>query len=59
MKLNAFESHTISNINRDIQVGIAIGTMTEDSGIHSRQWQDIFLFSTAFRPVLGPTQLPI
>jgi hypothetical protein len=28
-------------------------------GIHSQQGQMIFLFSTASRPVLGPTQSPI
>jgi hypothetical protein len=32
--------------------------MTKESEFDSRQGQDIFLFSTAFRPVLGPTQPP-
>jgi hypothetical protein len=28
-------------------------------GFHSQQGQEIFLFSTLFRPALGPTQPPI
>jgi hypothetical protein len=37
----------------------ATGWTTEESGSDSRQEHEIILFSTAFRPALGPTQAPI
>jgi hypothetical protein len=39
--------------------GIALGYGLDDRGFESRQRMGIFLFTTAFKPVLGPTQLPI
>jgi hypothetical protein len=36
-----------------------IGLQAERSGFDSRQGEEIFLFSTASRPALGPTQPPI
>jgi hypothetical protein len=36
--------------------GIALGYGLDDWGFESRQWLGIFLFTTASRPALGPTQ---
>jgi hypothetical protein len=38
---------------------MAKGWTTEESGFDSRQWQEIFLYATASRRALGPTQPPI
>jgi hypothetical protein len=34
----------------------ATGWTTDESGFDSRHGREIFLYSTAFRPALGPTQ---
>jgi hypothetical protein len=39
--------------------GIALGYGMDERGFESRQGLGIFLFTTATRPVLGPTQPPI
>jgi hypothetical protein len=39
--------------------GIALGYGLDDRGFQSRQGMGISLFTTASRPVLGPTQPPI
>jgi hypothetical protein len=38
---------------------MALGYGLDDWAFESREGLAIFLFTTAFRPVLGPTQLPI
>jgi hypothetical protein len=38
---------------------IALGNGLDDHGFESRQRLEIFLFTTASRPALGPTQPPI
>jgi hypothetical protein len=37
---------------------IALGYGLGDRGFETRQWLEIFLFTTASRPALGPTQPP-
>jgi hypothetical protein len=39
--------------------GTALGYGLDDRGFESRQGLGIFLFTTASRPALGPTQTPI
>jgi hypothetical protein len=39
-------------------IGIAMGYGLDEQGLESRQGLGIFLFITASRPALGPTQLP-
>jgi hypothetical protein len=46
-------------MSRDSSVGIATGYGMDDGGFESRQGLGIFLFATASRPALGPTQPPI
>jgi hypothetical protein len=46
-----FKSNDISTI--------ALGYGLDDQGFESRKGLGIFLFTTAFRPALGPTQPPI
>jgi hypothetical protein len=45
--------------SRDRSVGIALGYGLDDRRFHSRQGLGIFLFTTASRTALGPTQPPI
>jgi hypothetical protein len=40
---------------RDSSVSIAMGIRTRRPGFDSRQTQELFLYSTAFRTALGPT----
>jgi hypothetical protein len=53
--------HTTSEINKKLlqfsrySHGLLVGW----SGFYSRQGQEIFLYSTASRPALGPTQPPV
>jgi hypothetical protein len=47
------------NRSRDASVGIAVGYGLDDDGFESRQGLGIFLFTTASRPALRPTQPPI
>jgi hypothetical protein len=54
---NNLPNHPIKS--RDASVGIALGYGLDDRGFESRQGLGIFLFATASRPALGPTQLPI
>jgi hypothetical protein len=51
----------LSHQNRDSSVGIALGYGLDDRGSMVRfpARLEIFLFTTAFRTALGPTQLPI
>jgi hypothetical protein len=44
--------------SRDSSVRTATGWTAEEPGFDSWQDKDIFLFSIAFRPTPGPTQLP-
>jgi hypothetical protein len=39
--------------------GVALGYELDDRGVDSRQRLGIFLFTTASRPALGPTQPPL
>jgi hypothetical protein len=39
--------------------GVALSYGLDDRGFESRQELQIFLFTTAFRPALGPTQPPV
>jgi hypothetical protein len=45
--------------SRDSSVGTALGYGLDDQGFKSRQGLGIFLFTTASRTALGPTQPPI
>jgi hypothetical protein len=45
--------------SRDSSFGITTGYGLDGQGFDSRQKQEIFLYSAASRPVLGPTQPPI
>jgi hypothetical protein len=45
--------------SRDSSVGITLSYGLDDRGFESRQGLGIFLFTTASRPALGPTQPPI
>jgi hypothetical protein len=53
------EWNLISCRNCDSSVGIAIDRTAEELGFVSRQGQEIFLLSAAFRPTLGPIYIPI
>jgi hypothetical protein len=46
-------------VSRESSVGIVAGCTTEELRVESWQGQEIVLLSTAFRPALRPTQLPV
>jgi hypothetical protein len=48
-----------SYAKRDSSLGIATGYGLDGQGFDSRECQEIFLYSTASRPVVGPNQPPI
>jgi hypothetical protein len=50
---------TCDSRSRGGSVGIALGYGLDDRGFESQQGMGIFLFTTASRPALGPTQPPI
>jgi hypothetical protein len=54
-----FITSTLYLWSRGTSVGIATRLWAEILGFDSRQGQNIFLFSTATRPALEPTQPPI
>jgi hypothetical protein len=46
-------------MSRDSSVGIALGCGLDDRRFESQQWVGIYVFTTASRSTLGPTQPPI
>jgi hypothetical protein len=51
--------HRINTLGLVTQLsGIALGYGVDDQGFGSQQGQGIFIFSTVYRPALGPTQHP-
>jgi hypothetical protein len=54
----AFKWYMFQLCSRDSLVSIVTRQRTGPLGFHSQQGRDFFLFATAYRPALGPSQRP-